>query len=74
MTPQAIPVFDHKTCMACKICVDACPVSCIATAATGTAKDPHGYPLITDAGACIHCGQCAEACPVGAVTTTSEAA
>ncbi len=61
------PEFNRKTCMACRICVDACPVSCIDTAKRGTAKDPHGYPFLTDETACISCRYCEEACPVEAV-------
>ncbi len=67
MKSDAKPAFIRKTCMACKICVDACPVSCIETASCGTDKDPHGYPFLADAAACISCGQCAEECPVAAV-------
>jgi formate hydrogenlyase subunit 6/NADH:ubiquinone oxidoreductase subunit I len=61
------PVFVRKKCMACKMCVDACPVSCIGVEATGTPDDPHGYPFLEDAQACISCGRCAEGCPVAAV-------
>ena len=53
--------------MACKICVDDCPVSCIGVTPHGTANDPHGYPFLEDAALCIHCGLCAENCPVEAV-------
>ena len=68
MASERRPVFDHKVCMACRICVDSCPVSCIATASRGTDKDPHGYPFLVEAADCINCGQCAEDCPVEAVT------
>jgi NAD-dependent dihydropyrimidine dehydrogenase PreA subunit len=53
--------------MACKICVDDCPVSCIDVPERGTAKDPHGYPFLADESRCIHCGLCAAHCPVAAV-------
>ena len=33
-----IPAFIRKKCMACKICVDDCPVSCIGVETSGTAK------------------------------------
>lgn len=64
---RQIPAFKLKKCMACKICVDDCPVSCIGVEESGTAKDPHGYPFLDDEGQCIHCGQCAENCPVEAI-------
>ena len=64
---RLIPAFIRKKCMACKICVDDCPVSCIGVEASGTAKDPHGYPFLEDEALCIHCGQCAENCPVAAI-------
>ena len=62
-----IPTFTRKKCMACKICVDDCPVSCIGVEERGTEKDPHGYPFLEDGDMCIHCGQCAENCPVEAI-------
>jgi ferredoxin len=69
MTRQssAKPVFFRKKCMACKMCVDACPVSCIAVETAGTADDPHGYPYLEEEEKCISCGMCAQGCPVAAV-------
>lgn len=64
---RQIPAFKRKKCMACKICVDDCPVSCLGVEASGTAKDPHGYPFLDDDALCIHCGLCAENCPVEAI-------
>ncbi|MGD9331885.1 MAG: 4Fe-4S binding protein [Desulfobacterales bacterium] len=64
---RLIPTFKRKKCMACKICVDDCPVSCIGVERTGTAKDPHGYPFLGDATLCTHCGLCAAHCPVAAI-------
>jgi formate hydrogenlyase subunit 6/NADH:ubiquinone oxidoreductase subunit I len=64
---RPIPAFKRKKCMACKICVDDCPVSCIGVAPSGSAKDPHGYPFLEDETRCIHCGQCADNCPVEAI-------
>ena len=68
MKIEARPAFNRKRCMACRICVDVCPVSCIDTASSGTDRDPHGYPFLTNEAACISCNQCAETCPVEAVS------
>lgn len=73
MESESKPAFNRKICMACRICVDACPVSCIETAAAGTDKDPHGYPFLADETACIGCRQCAEDCPVEAVAMETAA-
>lgn len=64
---RRIPTFRRKKCMACKICVDDCPVSCIGVEERGTEKDPHAYPYLADEDRCIHCGQCADHCPVAAI-------
>lgn len=45
-------------CVACGLCVEACPVNCIS----------EGTPYTIDADACVACGLCAEACPVQATT------
>jgi len=64
---KPLPVFDRKTCMACKMCVDVCPVSCIGVEESGRDGDPHGYPFLADPEACTRCGWCADDCPVAAV-------
>ena len=64
---HSIPSFLRKKCMACKICVDDCPVSCIGVEDRGTAEDPHGYPFLEEAALCTHCGRCATNCPVEAI-------
>jgi len=60
------PEFDLNVCMACIICVDACPVDCIGLREPPDAFDLHRYPILTDAVACIGCGRCADECPVEA--------
>lgn len=61
------PVFDRKRCMACVICLDACPTGCLALGAP-QGKDPNGYPEMGDLSACLGCGLCVEDCPADAVT------
>jgi ferredoxin len=61
------PVIDSVSCMSCTICLDACPVGCLAQERTGDAGDFHARPYLKDAKACIGCGFCALECPVDAI-------
>ncbi|WP_300668070.1 4Fe-4S binding protein [Desulfoluna sp.] len=61
------PVFDLKACMACVICLDACPVGCLAVGPP-EGKDPNGYPRMADLSSCLGCGLCVAGCPADAIT------
>ena len=62
------PSFEHKKCMSCTICVDACPVSCIGMSAPQNGKKgQHEFPFLKNDKACIGCGFCSSECPVEAV-------
>jgi len=63
------PRIDNKTCMSCSICIDACPVGCLALSGA-SGKDPHGHPYLADEKRCIACGYCAVECPVVAIVMT----
>jgi len=62
------PRFDSKTCMSCRICIDACPVHCLSLSGAASPDNPHGYPYMAEEKICIGCGFCARECPVEAVT------
>jgi formate hydrogenlyase subunit 6/NADH:ubiquinone oxidoreductase subunit I len=62
-----IPAFDYEKCMACTICIEICPVGCLAQL-PGRAKDPHPYPFLAERKACISCASCEQECPVEAVS------
>ena len=62
------PRFDKKTCMSCRICIDACPVHCLGLSDATSPDDPHGYPYMENEKTCIGCGFCARECPVEAVS------
>lgn len=59
------PVFDYKRCMACGICVQACPVSCLVLSKTDIDSYNKAYPVKEEG--CISCGICENQCPFEAV-------
>jgi NADH-quinone oxidoreductase subunit I len=58
----------ETTCVACGLCVAACPSSCIYLE-IGEREDGNRYPIRyeIDELRCIFCGYCQEACPVNAI-------
>ena len=60
------PEFNRKTCSGCGICVDACPVGCIAFG-NPDPKNKTAYPELVSLNGCISCGFCAGECPVDAI-------
>ena len=61
------PVFDQKACMACVVCLDACPVGCLVVGQP-EGKDPNGYPRMAALDSCLGCGLCMAECPADAIT------
>lgn len=61
----ARPLADARLCTACSLCVENCPVNCLAL------KKEEGASRETAALAapekCIGCGICREVCPIGAI-------
>jgi len=66
------PRFDRRLCMACRICVDACPARCLVEAAGDDPAGPRPYPLLKEAKRCLACGFCVQECPVGAVAMAED--
>ncbi len=61
------PVFDYGTCMACGVCDQACPLSCIALSKDGVDGYKKMYPVLLSERPCTGCGICHKACPVDAI-------
>lgn len=51
---------DKKTCVACGVCMKACPKGAISI-------DRGCYALVEEA-KCVGCGLCARGCPAGCIT------
>jgi formate hydrogenlyase subunit 6/NADH:ubiquinone oxidoreductase subunit I len=60
------PVFEYSRCIACAMCVTACPLSVLALTKTGVDKLKTAYPELGER-TCIGCGMCKKACPMGAI-------
>jgi ferredoxin len=66
MTPKR-PEVDYKTCMACGICVQACPFSCLSLARFDIDALKKAYPVLISPETCTGCGICRTACPVDSI-------
>lgn len=54
------PEFVHKSCMACRVCGQTCPVSCIQFEDTSVDRYQKAYPVLTEG--CIGCSLCESSC------------
>jgi ferredoxin len=61
------PVFNQQRCMACTICVEACPTGCIDLKPDRGNRQTVRYPFLKKARNCIGCAFCMLECPVDAV-------
>lgn len=61
------PDIFLKPCMACAVCVEACPVGCLAMSETPRNGGVDAYPYLRDEKACIGCSLCSKECPVDAI-------
>ncbi len=57
------PIIDADECIACGVCVDACPSGVL---------DLGDIAEVVDEDNCIACGACLDACPSGAIIEISE--
>lgn len=61
------PLFNLSACMACTICVEACPVNAIALEATRGTRETIRYPHLAVKRGCIACEFCMRECPTDAI-------
>lgn len=65
--PKKQPIFDYTTCMACGICDQACPSSCISLTRTDIDKYKKAYPALIEDSQCTGCGICQKVCPIDSI-------
>ena len=56
---KKLAVVDRKICVACGVCMKACPREAISI--------HRGCYALVDAEKCVGCGLCAKACPAGCI-------
>ncbi len=61
------PVFDLDKCVACNICIESCPTSCLALSDKWKDRTTIRKPVLVVPRKCIACEFCAIDCPVDAV-------
>ena len=52
---------DHKVCVACGVCMKACPKNAISIY--------KGCYAVVEEAKCVGCGLCTKACPAGCIVT-----
>ena len=62
------PQIVLKSCIACGICIDACPVGCLALSERPREKGVDSFPYLKNPKTCIGCGFCSTECPVDSIT------
>ncbi len=82
---RGILQVDMDICISCKLCENACPISCIAiqdvkgekisvvsrTTGKPTPKLRYSTSFLIDMAKCMYCGLCVEPCPTGAIHHTT---
>jgi len=61
------PDIALENCVACGICIDACPSGCLALSESPRSKGVDAFPYLKEARACIACGFCSRDCPTDAI-------
>lgn len=69
---RGIIEVDPALCTACRLCENACPISCIFIGIEKRDKVRGMTEIAVDVGKCMYCGLCVEPCPTGSIRMTPE--
>lgn len=62
------PEWKARACLACNVCVEACPVGIIHTRLRNGKVGLARYPFLALEKNCLGCGLCADACPIEVIS------
>ena len=62
------PYIDAITCAGCSVCIENCPMDCLALSRPAYHGDIHTYAYMQNSDKCISCGICAKVCPIDVIT------
>lgn len=69
---KKVPQINYELCIACGVCYQACPVSCITLSKNDIDIYKKAYPQLEKDKACIGCGICSKACPISVIKMIEE--
>lgn len=64
-------MFNKELCIACTICVEACPAGALDIAIANSINGFRRYPVLAEPDRCTGCGSCEAQCISGALTMTT---
>ncbi|MDO5440968.1 MAG: iron-containing alcohol dehydrogenase [Bacillota bacterium] len=62
------PYIDSIKCAGCSVCIENCPMDCLALTGPAYHGDIHTYAYLKEEAKCIGCGICAKHCPIDVIT------
>lgn len=68
MKEKKNPFINSKTCAGCSVCVENCPMDCLAIEDAKYHGDITTIAYLKNAELCIGCGICEKVCPIRAIT------
>ncbi len=69
---RGLHVYDEDKCIACKMCMTACPVDCLVIEWEGRGKDALITRYEIDYQRCLFCNLCCEPCPTDCINMTAK--
>jgi len=63
-----VPYIDAIKCAGCSVCIENCPMNCLALTRPAYHGDIHTYAYVDPNAKCIGCGICAKVCPIDVIT------
>lgn len=61
------PLINEIECAGCSICIETCPLNCLALSKPKFQGDTHTFAELIESDKCKGCGLCAKACPIDAI-------